>query len=161
MLRTTGSGTEGFGTVTVSSPFLYVALTSASSISPLKRIRRSKPTHLLDWTASLASAFDSVSTRLAKSQMSGFGGMLAMEIKGDGADATAVVDRLRLFTIAPSLGGTESLVTQPVTTTHHGLEEDQLRRRGISDSMIRLSIGLESAEDLIRDLNGALDAVSQ
>ncbi len=97
--------------------------------------------------------------RLARSQMSGFGGMLTMEIKGDGADTTAVVDRLRLFIIAPSLGGVESLVTQPVTTTHHGLDDDLLRRRGISDSMIRLSIGLESAADLIRDLDGALDAL--
>lgn len=58
---------------------------------------------------------------LAKKQMHGFGGMLSIDVKGNGADATRVADRLRLFALAPSLGGAESLVTQPCTTTHHGL----------------------------------------
>lgn len=96
---------------------------------------------------------------LAKSQMSGFGGMLTLEIKGSGQDATRVVDALRLFTIAPSLGGPESLATQPMTTTHHGLTPEERRRRGISDSMIRFSIGMEAAGDLIDDLNGALSVL--
>lgn len=93
---------------------------------------------------------------LASSQMSGFGGMLTIEVEGDGASATAVVDRLQLFTLAASLGGVESLVTQPVTTTHHGLTPEERKRRGISDAMIRLSIGLEDSEDLIADLEQAL-----
>ncbi len=97
---------------------------------------------------------------LAKTQMSGFGGMLTLELKGSFQDAVAVVDRLRVFTIAPSLGGVESLVTQPVTTTHHGLTREERRRRGISDTMARLSIGLEAAEDLIADLEQALTAYS-
>ena len=67
-----------------------------------------------------------------------------------------VVDKLKLFAIAPSLGGVESLVTQPVTTTHHGLTLEERSRRGITDGMIRLSIGLEDADDLIRDLEEAL-----
>ena len=96
---------------------------------------------------------------LAKSQMSGFGGMLTLEIRGTGEDATKVVDGLELFTIAPSLGGPESLVTQPMTTTHFGLTPEERRKRGITDSMIRLSIGMESAKDLIGDLCNALDAV--
>lgn len=93
---------------------------------------------------------------LARRQMSGFGGMLTVEIKGSAEDATRVADRLELFALAPSLGGVESLVTQPCTTTHHGLTPEERRRRGISDSMLRLSIGLEDADDLIADLERAL-----
>ncbi|MCU0835827.1 MAG: aminotransferase class I/II-fold pyridoxal phosphate-dependent enzyme [Chromatiaceae bacterium] len=93
---------------------------------------------------------------LAARQMSGFGGMLTIEVTGGGAAASAAVDRLRLFAIAPSLGGVESLATQPVTTTHHGLGPEERARRGISDGMIRLSIGLEDPEDLIADLSQAL-----
>ncbi len=93
---------------------------------------------------------------LASRQMSGFGGMLTIEVAGTGEDATRVADRLKLFALAPSLGGVESLVTQPCTTTHHGLTPEERARRGISDSMLRLSVGLEDAEDLIADLNQAL-----
>lgn len=95
---------------------------------------------------------------LAKRQMSGFGGMLTIEVAGSGEDATRVADRLKLFALAPSLGGVESLVTQPCTTTHHGLAAEERTRRGISDSMLRLSIGLEDVDDLIGDLNQALGA---
>jgi cystathionine beta-lyase/cystathionine gamma-synthase len=94
---------------------------------------------------------------LAKSQMSGFGGMLTLEIKGSGGDATKIVDNLELFTIAASLGGPESLATQPMTTTHFGLTPEERRDRGITDSMIRFSIGMESARDLIEDLKNALE----
>jgi len=94
--------------------------------------------------------------QLAKQQMSGFGGMLALEVDGDRAATSAVVDRLRLFAIAPSLGGVESLVTQPVTTTHHDLSPQERSRRGISDALIRLSVGLEDPQDLIDDLTRAL-----
>lgn len=94
---------------------------------------------------------------LAKKQMSGFGGMLTIEVKGSGMDATQVADRLKLFALAPSLGGVESLVTQPCTTTHHGLTAEDRAKRGISDAMLRLSIGLEDAADLIADLEQALD----
>lgn len=93
---------------------------------------------------------------LAKKQMSGFGGMLTIEIKGNGDDATRVADQLKLFALAPSLGGVESLVTQPCTTTHHGLSPEERTRRGISDAMLRLSVGLEDPADLIADLNQAL-----
>lgn len=98
----------------------------------------------------------SPSYALASRQMSGFGGMLTIEVEGDGEAATAVADRLKLFAIAPSLGGVESLVTQPVTTTHHGLTPEERSRRGISDAMIRLSTGLEDVRDLIADLEQAL-----
>jgi len=93
---------------------------------------------------------------LAKEQMYGFGGMLTIEVDGSGEDATRVADRLKLFALAPSLGGAESLVTQPCTTTHHGLTAEERARRGISDAMLRLSVGLEDADDLITDLKQAL-----
>ncbi len=93
---------------------------------------------------------------LARQQMHGFGGMLSIEVAGTGEDATRVADRLRLFALAPSLGGAESLVTQPCTTTHHGLTPEERARRGISDALLRLSVGLEDAEDLIADLQQAL-----
>jgi cystathionine gamma-synthase len=95
---------------------------------------------------------------LAKEQMHGFGGMLTIEIEGNAADATRVADSLRLFALAPSLGGAESLVTQPCTTTHHGLTPEERARRGISDAMLRLSVGLEDPADLIADLEQALQS---
>jgi cystathionine beta-lyase/cystathionine gamma-synthase len=85
--------------------------------------------------------------------------MLTLEIKGSGEDATKVIDRLELIIIAPSLGGPESLATQPMTTTHHGLTPEERLKRGITDSMIRFSIGMEAAKDLIDDLNHALENV--
>lgn len=93
---------------------------------------------------------------VAKNQMRGFGGMLSFVYDGDAAATAAVVDRLRLFTIGPSLGGVESMVCQPVTLTHHGLDPDERARRGIVDGMVRVSCGLEDAEDLIADLEQAL-----
>ncbi|MFA9461257.1 trans-sulfuration enzyme family protein [Thiohalorhabdus methylotrophus] len=92
---------------------------------------------------------------LAARQMTGFGGMVTFEVAD--ADAAAVVDRLRLFAIAPSLGGVESLATQPVTTTHHGLSGESQRRLGITPAMVRLSVGLEDPEDLLADLEQALE----
>ncbi len=93
---------------------------------------------------------------VAKQQMSGFGGMLSFIYDGDAEATAAVVDRLRLFSIAASLGGVESLVTQPITTTHHGMLPEERSRRGIPDGMVRLSIGLEDTKDLIADLEQAL-----
>lgn len=89
-------------------------------------------------------------------QMRGGGGMLSAILDASADQTAAVVDRLRLFSIAPSLGGVESLVTQPITTTHHGLEANERAARGITDGMIRCSIGLEDPEDLIADLDDAL-----
>ncbi len=94
---------------------------------------------------------------IAKRQMRGFGGMLSFVFKGDAETTAHFVDRLRLFSIAPSLGGVESLVTQPITTTHHGLDPAERARRGITDGMVRLSVGLEDVEDLWADLKQALE----
>lgn len=97
---------------------------------------------------------------LAAKQMSGFGGIVTIEIAGDTETTVQVVDRLDLFALAPSLGGVESLVTQPVTTTHYDLAPLEQQRRGITGSMIRLSVGLEDADDLIADLTQALEVVT-
>jgi cystathionine gamma-synthase len=96
---------------------------------------------------------------LAKKQMSGFGGMLSIEVAGSAEQTSKVADNLKLFALAPSLGGVESLVTQPSTTTHHGLTPEERKRRGISDSTLRLSVGLEDARDLIADLEQALSSI--
>lgn len=95
---------------------------------------------------------------IAKTQMSGFGGMITIETKGGFEDARRASDALKIFKIAPSLGGPESLTTMPITTTHHGLTAEDRARRGISDTMIRLSVGLEDVRDLISDLSQALNA---
>ena len=97
--------------------------------------------------------------QLAKKQMSGFGGMISFVIDGDAQQAAAIVDRLQLFSIAPSLGGVESLITQPITTTHYNLTPEERGRRGIEDGMLRLSIGLEDLEDLWADLEQALNEI--
>jgi cystathionine gamma-synthase len=94
--------------------------------------------------------------KVVQRQMRGGGGMVSFIFDGDAAATAAVVDRLRLFAIGPSLGGVESLVTQPVTTTHHDLSPDERERRGIVGGLVRLSCGLEDADDLIADLRHAL-----
>jgi cystathionine gamma-synthase len=66
------------------------------------------------------------------------------------------VDKLKVFSIAASLGGVESLVTQPITTTHHGMTSEERARRSIVDGMVRVSCGLEDASDLVADLDQAL-----
>lgn len=93
---------------------------------------------------------------LAKKQMSGFGGMISFVIDGNAQETAAVVDRLKLFSIAASLGGVESLVTQPITTTHFNLTPEERAKRGIVDGMVRISVGLEDVEDLWDDLEQAL-----
>ena len=92
----------------------------------------------------------------ARRQMRGFGGMLSFVYDGDASETAVVVDGLRVFSIAASLGGVESLVTQPITTTHHGMTPEERSRRGIVDGMVRVSCGLEDAEDLMADLEQAL-----
>jgi len=93
---------------------------------------------------------------IAKRQMSGFGGMLSIKVRGGGSTAIKVIDKLTLFTIAPSLGGVESLVSQPSLTSHRDLTDTLRAKRGISDNLIRLSIGLEDPDDIENDLLKAL-----
>jgi cystathionine beta-lyase/cystathionine gamma-synthase len=96
---------------------------------------------------------------LALRQMSGGGGMVTFEVEGTGDDARHASEGLRLFTLAPSLGGVESLVSIPVLTSHLMVPADERDRMGVTEQMIRLSVGIENAEDLIADLEHALEAV--
>ncbi len=96
---------------------------------------------------------------LARRQMRGFGGMLTLELATDAAGAARVVDALQLILNAPSLSGAETLATLPLATSHHGMTAAERRRRGITDGMIRLSMGLEAPEDLIADLRQALERI--
>ncbi|MCD1628560.1 MULTISPECIES: trans-sulfuration enzyme family protein [Marinobacter] len=93
---------------------------------------------------------------LAKQQMTGFGGMLSIEVEGGQQTAERVADSLKVFLLATSLGGVESLVSQPSATSHHSLSREERLKRGIGDGMLRLSVGLEDAKDLIADLHQAL-----
>jgi len=95
---------------------------------------------------------------IALRQQRGFGGMVSFEIEGGEPAVRAFVDRLQYFSLAESLGGVESLVCHPPSMTHAPLTDEALARAGISQTLIRLSIGLESTEDLIDDVLAALHA---
>jgi len=97
---------------------------------------------------------------LAREQMSGGGGMVTFEVEGSGEDARRLSEAMRLFTLAPSLGGVESLVSIPVLTSHLNVPPEERRRMGITEQMIRLSVGIENADDLIADLERALATVA-
>jgi cystathionine gamma-lyase len=94
---------------------------------------------------------------IAAKQMRDFGGMISFVLKGDKKeDAIAVLEKFQLFTLAESLGGVESLSGHPATMTHASIPAEQRRKAGLSDSLIRLSVGIEDAEDLIEDLAQAI-----
>lgn len=94
---------------------------------------------------------------VAKKQMNGFGGMLSFSLVGNSKeDAFDVVKKVKVFALAESLGGVESLIGHPVTMTHASIPKEERERNGIVDSLIRLSVGVEDAEDLINDLKQAL-----
>lgn len=93
---------------------------------------------------------------LAKRQMSGFGGMVSFQFKGTTADVDKVVRRFKIFTFAESLGGVESLVCHPVSMTHGSIPREIREARGLTDTLLRLSVGIEDVEDLIADLEQAL-----
>jgi cystathionine beta-lyase/cystathionine gamma-synthase len=93
----------------------------------------------------------------ARALFNGFGGMMSFEVKGGVGEAERFMHRTQLPVIAPSLGGVETLITRPSTTSHSGMSPADRARLGISDSLIRLSTGLESTEDLIADFDQALE----
>lgn len=97
---------------------------------------------------------------VAMEQMSGGGGMLSFEVEGTGDDAKRMTEALRLFTLAPSLGGVDSLVSIPVLTSHAMISPDQRQKMGVTEQLIRLSVGIENADDLIADLEQAFAASS-
>ena len=96
---------------------------------------------------------------LAARQMSGFGGMVSVEL-GTRARAAHVLGRVRVFSLAESLGGVESLISHPSSMTHASVPADRRAALGLSDGMIRLSCGVEDVEDLIADLDYAFDGLT-
>jgi cystathionine beta-lyase/cystathionine gamma-synthase len=93
---------------------------------------------------------------IAAAQMSGFGGVVTIDVKGGKAGAYRVFDKLKVIKRAASLGGVESICSLPILTSQYGLTDDELVKAGVSKGMIRISIGLEDAADLIADLDQAL-----
>ena len=95
---------------------------------------------------------------IAKKQMRDFGGMISFTLRGNNIeDAHAIVKKVELFALAESLGGVESLIGHPATMTHASIPKEEREKTGVVDSLIRLSVGVEDVEDLIADLEQALD----
>jgi cystathionine beta-lyase/cystathionine gamma-synthase len=97
---------------------------------------------------------------LAMQLMHGGGGVLSFEVDGTGEDARRLSEALHLFTLAPSLGGVDSLVTIPVLTSHGMISAEHRQKMGVTEQLIRLSVGIENADDLIADLEQALTVVA-
>jgi cystathionine beta-lyase/cystathionine gamma-synthase len=96
---------------------------------------------------------------VARLQMSGFGGMLSFVLEGGLPAAERFYDGLQLMARAASLGGVETLVSLPVHTSHHGFTDEQLRAAGVDAGMVRVSLGVEDAADLLADADSALSGV--
>ena len=96
---------------------------------------------------------------IAQRQLTGFGGMLSFEVNGDFDSTKLFMDRLEVIKLATSLGGVTSLANQPITNTHVALSPENRAKAGISESLVRLSVGIEDVDLLIDDLSQALDAV--
>jgi cystathionine gamma-lyase len=96
---------------------------------------------------------------VAKKQMSDFGGMIAIQLDGDAERARRFCSGLRVFSLAESLGGVESLCCHPATMTHASIPREMREARGITDSLVRLSVGIEDIDDLIADVEQALEGV--
>ena len=97
---------------------------------------------------------------VAKKQMRDFGGMISFSLKGDRfEDASTLAQNVHVFSLAESLGGVESLLGHPASMTHASIPKAEREKSGITDSLLRLSVGIEDAEDLIEDLTNALNAI--
>ena len=95
---------------------------------------------------------------IARKQMKRFGAMISFEIKGSVADGVKVVSGRKIWTLGESLGGVESLLEHPASMTHASIPADMRKKIGLDDGLIRLSVGIEHAEDLIEDLAEGLDS---
>ena len=96
---------------------------------------------------------------LARQQMRGFGGIVTIVLKGDLSGTRRFLENTHLFALAESLGGVESLINHPALMTHASVPKAQREKLGVTDSLVRLSVGVEDVRDLIDDLKGALEAI--
>ena len=94
--------------------------------------------------------------KFAKRQQKGFGSLLSFELAGDANVMPKFLNALNIFTLAQSLGGVESLICHPATMTHSGISAEARKTAGISDQLLRISVGLEDISDLLNDLEQAL-----
>lgn len=116
-------------------------------------LRRNKKINKVYW----CGFTDHPGYAVASRQMRGFGGMISFELKNDTAEETKrVLSATRLFSLAESLGGVESLISHPSTMTHSSIPREERIKNGLSDSLIRISAGIEDADDLIEDLDQAI-----
>ena len=97
---------------------------------------------------------------LAKAQMNGFGGMVSFVLKGGEESARQFLGSTKLFSLAESLGGVESLVCHPVSMTHGSIPKAERDARGVVDALVRLSVGIEDIDDLVKDLEAGLAKVT-
>jgi cystathionine gamma-lyase len=97
---------------------------------------------------------------LARRQMRGFGGMVSFVVRGGLDAAVRVLEKTRLFACAESLGGVESLIEHPAIMTHASIPKEQREARGITDGLVRVSVGIENGLDLVEDLRTALDELA-
>ena len=93
-------------------------------------------------------------------QMQGGGGVLSFEVDGTAAETRQVVESLNLFSLAPSLGGVDSLVTIPCLTSHAMISPQDRQKMGVTEQLVRISVGIENADDLIADIENALSSIS-
>ncbi len=91
--------------------------------------------------------------------MDGFSGMISMELKGGIPAGISLMNDLKLCSLAESLGAVETMITHPATMTHADVPKDERLARGLTDGLVRLSVGIEDNEDIIADLNQALDKI--
>jgi cystathionine beta-lyase/cystathionine gamma-synthase len=96
---------------------------------------------------------------IAKKQMQGFGSMIAFEVKGGLAAISKMFDNLELVKLATSLGGVDTIATIPCISTHGGLTKEQQLAMGITENLVRASIGIEDSEDLLEDFKNALSSI--
>ncbi|MGA9097800.1 MAG: PLP-dependent transferase, partial [Methanotrichaceae archaeon] len=96
---------------------------------------------------------------IAKKQMSGFSGMLSFEVKGGVEAGRRLMDGVKLLTLAVSLGSTDTLIEHPASMTHAVVPKEERLRMGVTDGLVRISVGIEDVEDIIADLDQALDEV--
>jgi methionine-gamma-lyase len=97
--------------------------------------------------------------KVIKKQMEGYGALISFELKGGFEAGKKLLNSLKIMTLAVSLGGVESLIQHPASMTHSGVKREERIKAGITDGLVRLSVGCESAEDLINDLKSALEKV--
>ena len=133
-------------------------LGSAADLKPIRAMRSAIGTQLDPHSCwMLARSLETLSLRMGRAprQSSSAGSTFSFDVKGDQADAFAFLNRLQVFKLAVSLGGTESLICHPTTTVHSGLTEQARREIGITPSLVRMSIGIEHPDDLIADISQA------